>query len=367
MTAAAAPAPKKNASKSNAAKVSHAKVKLTSLSNCAGCAAKLRPDLLAELLAGLPKVSSKQVLVGYDTNDDAAVYQLSAEQAVVSTVDFFPPVVDDAYAYGQIAAANAMSDIWAMGAKALFALNLVAFPKELPTSVLKEILAGGADKAREAGIPILGGHSIQSPEPKYGLAVTGLVHPKKVLTNAGAKDGDVLVLTKPIGTGIATTGIKRGVADKQLVKLVTAQMAALNKAAGEVMVSGKFKVNALTDVTGFGLLGHLIEMARGAKHRVVLMAEQVRILPGVPELAIDGVVPGGTKTNLEHALKWVEFAGWINEPIQHILADAQTNGGLLASIPAKDIDKAFRAFDKAGVEAFVIGAVLKGKPGVTVE
>jgi selenide,water dikinase len=343
------------------------KLKLTSLSACAGCAAKLRPDLLAELLAGLPRVHAPKALVGFDTSDDAAVYQLTSQLAVVETVDFFPPVLDDPYAYGQVAAANAMSDIWAMGARALFALNLVAFPKELPLSVLKQILAGGADKAKEAGIPILGGHSIQSAEPKYGMAVTGVVHPKKVLTNAGARDGDVLLLTKPIGTGIATTAIKRDLASKQLIATVTRQMATLNKAAGEVFASGGFKVNALTDVTGFGLLGHSIEMARGAKVRVVLMAEQVRVIPGVPELAIAGIVPGGTKTNLEHARKWVKFAGWLTEPIQHILADAQTNGGLLASVPARDAGKALRALEKAKVEAFVVGAVVKGKAGVTVE
>jgi selenide,water dikinase len=355
------------ASKPRKTSTSASAVKLTSLSNCAGCAAKLRPDLLGEVLRGLPRVKSKHALVGYETSDDAAVYQLTRDLAVVETVDFFPPVVDDPYAYGQIAAANAMSDIWAMGARPLFALNIVAFPKDLPTSVLEAILAGGADKAREAGIPVLGGHSIQSPEPKYGMAVTGVVHPKKVLTNAGAKNGDVLILTKPIGTGIATTGIKRGVASEALVAQVTAQMAALNRPAGEVFASGKFRVNALTDVTGFGLLGHAIELARGAKKHLVLMAEQVRVLPGVPELAEQGVVPGGTKTNLEHAQKWVTFADWLTEPFRHILADAQTNGGLLASVPMKDADKAFRALNKAGVDAFVVGAVVTGKPGVTVE
>ncbi len=340
---------------------------LTSLSNCAGCAAKLRPDLLGELLRGLPRVKAKQALVGFETNDDAAVYQLTKDLAVVETVDFFPPVLDDPYAYGQIAAANAMSDIWAMGAKALFALNIVAFPKELPTSILKAILAGGADKATEAGIPVLGGHSIASPEPKYGMAVTGVVHPKKVLTNAGAKRGDILILTKPLGTGIATTALKRGLASDALLAQVTRQMATLNKAAGEVFASGKFKVNALTDVTGFGLLGHALEISRGAKKRVVLIAEQVRVLPGIPELAEQGVIPGGTKTNLEHAQKWVKFARWLTEPFKAILADAQTNGGLLAAVPARDADKAFRALEKAGVDAFVVGGVIDGKPGIDVE
>lgn len=340
--------------------------KLTSLSNCAGCAAKLQPQLLGELLAGLPNTKVKDALVGFETSDDAAVYRLSPTQAVVETVDFFPPVVDDPYAYGQIAAANAMSDIWAMGAKALFALNLVAFPKELPTKLLKDILAGGASKAKEAGIPILGGHSVQSPEPKYGMAVTGLVHPKKVLTNAGAKAGDVLVLTKPLGTGIATTAIKRGLASKQLVNRVTTQMATLNKSAGEVFASGKFRVNALTDVTGFGLLGHTLEMARGAKKRVVLSLERVPLMNDVAALAEQGVVPGGTKTNLAHALKGTAFPAGLPEAIQHVLADAQTNGGLLGAVPEKDLPKAFREFEKRGLEAWAIGQVLPGKPGVIV-
>ena len=259
-----------------------------------------------------------------------------------------------------------MSDIWAMGARALFALNLVAFPKELPTSILKEILAGGASKAMEAGIPILGGHSIQSPEPKYGMAVTGVVHPKKVLTNAGGKVGDVLVLTKPIGTGIATTALKRELASKALVKLVTAQMAALNKAAGEVFASGKFKVNALTDVTGFGLLGHLLEIARGARVRAVLELERVPLLPEIASLAEQGVVPGGTKTNLAHAQKGTVFPDGLPEAIKFVLADAQTNGGLLAAIPEKDLRKAMKALEKKGVEAWVIGHLVRGKAGVTV-
>lgn len=342
-------------------------LRLTQLSSCAGCAAKLRPELLGELLRGLPRVKAKDALVGYDTRDDAAVYRLTSKLAVVETVDFFPPVVDDPYAFGQIAAANAMSDIWAMGAKALFALNLVAFPKELPLSTLEAILAGGADKATEAGIPVLGGHSIQSPEPKYGMAVTGVVHPKRVLTNAGAQVGDQLILTKPIGTGIATTAIKRGKADRSLVRRVTAQMAALNKAAGEVFASGAFRVNALTDVTGFGLLGHAIELARGAKKHLVLCLEAVPILAGVAALAEEGVVPGGTKTNLEHAANWVRFPEGLPEPVRHVLADAQTNGGLLAAVPRRELPKALRALAKAKVDAWVIGEVVSKKPGVTVQ
>jgi selenide,water dikinase len=343
-------------------------VRLTQLSNCAGCAAKIRPDVLHEVLQGLPKVKKAgAVLVGFETNDDAAVYRVSATQAIVETVDFFPPVVDEPFEYGQIAAANAMSDIWAMGAKALFALNVVAFPKDQPIEVLHEILAGGADKAREAGIPILGGHSVQSPEPKYGMAVTGLVHPKKVLTNAGGRAGDALILTKPLGTGIATTAIKRGLATPALKARVTEQMARLNKAAGEVLASGRFKVHALTDVTGFGLLGHLLEVARGAALKAVLYKWQVPVMEGVPELAEQGVVPGGTKTNLEHVSKAVKFKGDLPVHVQQVLADAQTNGGLLAAVPEKQAREVLKALERAGVEAWIVGGLQKGKPGIDVE
>lgn len=341
-------------------------VKLTSLSNCAGCAAKLRPDVLGQVLSGLTSVRPKAALVGFDTSDDAAVYRLSKTQAVVETVDFFPPVVDDPYVYGQIAAANAMSDIWAMGATALFALNVVAFPKELPVKVLKAILAGGAAKAKEAGIPILGGHSVQSPEPKYGMAVTGVVHPKRVLTNAGGKPGDVLLLTKPIGTGIATTAIKRGVASKALVKRVCAQMAELNQRAGAVFASRRFRVNALTDVTGFGLLGHLWEMSRGAKARARLFVERVPIIEGIPALAEAGVVPGGTRTNLEHVAKHTRFAAGLPLAIQQVLADAQTNGGLLAAVPEKDAQRALDSLGRAGVEAWAVGTLERGPAAIEV-
>ena len=339
---------------------------LTSLSSCAGCAAKLRPDVLSQVLAGLPNVKARDALGGYETSDDAAVYRLSSSMAVVETVDFFPPVLDDPFAYGQVAAANAMSDIWAMGAKALFALNLVAFPKELPVEVLHEILAGGASKAKEAGIPILGGHSVQSPEPKYGMCVTGIVHPKKVLKNSGGKAGDVLVLTKPLGIGIATTALKRKVASESLIAQATAQMVTLNKRAGEVFASGKFKVHALTDVTGFGLLGHLLEVARGAKLRARLHAAHVPVLEEVIGLAEQGVIPGGTKTNLEHAEKGVTFPSSMPMYLKYVLADAQTNGGLLAAVAPKDMHKVVAKLIEQGVFAAVIGELVKGEPGIEV-
>ncbi len=341
---------------------------LTSLSSCAGCAAKIRPDLLAEIVSGLNTLKPKQVLVGLETGDDAAVYQLSPTQAIVQTADFFPPIVDDPFVFGQVAAANALSDVWAMGGTALFALNLVAFPKELPATVLKEILAGGADKAREAGVAIVGGHSVNSPEPKYGLSVTGTVHPKKVLRNVGAKPGDVLVITKPIGTGIATTAVKKGVAPQAMAKSVIETMTALNQKAGAVFASGKFKVNALTDVTGFGLLGHLWGMTRGSKGvEARLELERIPIITEVASLAARGVVPSGTKSNLSAVEKQVRFPAGLPEAVKHVLADAQTNGGLLAAVPAKDAKKAQALLEKAGVASWIVGGFEKGNPGILVQ
>ena len=306
--------------------------------------------------------------MGFATADDAAVYRLNTREAVVSTVDFFPPVVDDPFAYGQIAAANALSDVWAMGARPLFALNLVAFPTQaLPLKTLASILEGGQSKADEAGIPILGGHSVDDPEPKYGMAVTGVVHPRRILTNAGGRPGDVLLLTKPLGSGIATTAIKRGIASPELEANVVELMSRLNRDAGEVFASGKFPVHALTDVTGFGLLGHLAEMALGAKLRARLFLEQVPILAGVPALAEQGVVPGGTTANLEHFGAHVRFPDGLPDPIRWVLADAQTNGGLLAAVPRSGLRKAERALARARVDAAIIGELLRGRAGIDVE
>ncbi len=307
------------------------------------------------------------MLVGFATHDDAAVYRLSARQAVVSTVDFFPPVVDDPFAFGQIAAANALSDVWAMGARPLFALNLVAFPTQaLSTETLARILEGGQSKTDEAGIPILGGHSVDDPEPKYGMAVTGVVHPRRILTNAGGRAGDVLLLTKPLGSGIATTAIKRGIASPELERNVVELMSRLNRAAGEVFASGRFPVHALTDVTGFGLLGHLTEMALGAKLRARLFLERIPILAGVPALAEQGVVPGGTTANLEHFGAHVRFPDGLPDPVRWVLADAQTNGGLLAAVPRAAVRKAERALARARVDAAIIGELVRGVPGIDV-
>jgi selenide,water dikinase len=341
--------------------------RLTEFSHCAGCAAKIRKADLSLVLGRLKTRKDPRVLVGFGTHDDAAVYRLSATQAVVSTVDFFPPVVDDPYAFGQIAAANALSDIWAMGARPILALNLVAFPiKELGVGVLEAILRGGQSKADEAGIPVLGGHSIDDPEPKYGMAVTGVIHPRRILTNAGGRVGDVLFLTKPIGSGIATTAIKRGVASADLTGRVIALMSELNRKAGEVFASRRFAVHALTDVTGFGLLGHLTEVVLAARVRARLHLSQIPILAGVPALAAAGVVPGGTVSNLEHFGAEVRFPPELPRDVRLVLADAQTNGGLLAAVPARDASRAERALARAGVEAAMIGELVRGRPGIDV-
>jgi selenide, water dikinase len=315
----------------------------------------------------LPRTADPRALVGHETRDDAAVYQISEEQAVVETVDFFTPVVDDPYWFGRIAAANAFSDIWAMGARPLFALNLVGFPvNTLPLEVLGEILRGGQDAAREAGAPILGGHSIDDPEPKYGLAVTGLVHPKRVLRNVGARAGDALLLTKPLGAGIVTTAIKRGIAPEPVAARAVQVMAALNRVAGEILAHS-LAVNALTDVTGFGLLGHAWEMAEGSGVRLRLVAADVPVQAGVRELAEQDVVPGGSKANLEWVAPHVAFPDALPLADRLVLADAQTNGGLLASVPAVRAAALLRELRDAGVEAVRVGEVLPaGAPGLEV-
>ncbi len=286
------------------------------------------------------------------------MYQLSASEAIVETVDFFTPVVDDPFLFGRIAAANAFSDIWAMGAKPLFALNLVGFPVgKLPMEVLGEILRGGADAAAEAGAPVLGGHSIDDPEPKYGMAVTGLVHPEKILRNVGARPGDQLLLTKPLGSGIVTTAIKRGVAEAGLVERAVRVMAALNKRAGETLAASG-AVHALTDVTGFGLLGHAWEMAEGSGVALRLRLAAVPILEGVLALAAQEVVPGGSKANLAWVSPHVRFETAVEGPARLALADAQTNGGLLAAIARERLEAVLEALRQAGVQAAAIGEVV---------
>ena len=322
------------------------------------------------MLRDLPRSEDPRALVGHETSDDAAVYAISDDTAIVETVDFFTPVVDDPYWFGRIAAANAFSDVWAMGARPLFALNLVGFPvQKLPRDVLAAILRGGADTARDAGAPILGGHSIDDPEPKYGMAVTGVVHPQRVLRNVGARPGDRLLLTKPLGSGILSTAIKRQLATAAQIDRVTELMARLNRAAGEVLAQAATAgdVHALTDVTGFGLLGHAWEMAKGSGVALRLSAAAVPVLEGVVDLARQEVVPGGSKANVAWVEPHVRFGPGVDPALRIVLADAQTNGGLLAAVPAGRASATLTALTAAGVPAVDIGEVLVAEGESSIE
>lgn len=279
-----------------------------------------------------------ELLVGHETSDDAGVYQLTDSLAIIQTIDYFTPIVDDPYMFGQIAAANALSDVYAMGGTPKTALNIVGYPvKKLGAEILSEILKGASDKVVEAGALTIGGHSIDDQEPKFGLSVTGIVEPNKIWKNIGAKPGDVLVLTKPIGVGIMTTGIKRSVVTKEQEETVTLLMAELNKQACERLK--EFTPHAVTDVTGFGLLGHASEMARGSDVSFEIDLERVPVLDGTYELAEQGIVPGGSKSNHKWLEKDIEYGKDINIQQQLVLCDAITSGGLLIALPLEDAKK----------------------------
>lgn len=332
-------------------------IKLTHFTHGLGCACKLRPQALERVLADLPVPDDARVLVGLDTADDAAVYKLSDDTAIVQTVDFFTPIVDDPYHFGAIAATNAFSDIYAMGGRPLFALNIVGFPSNrLPMEVLREILRGAQEKAQEAGVSIIGGHTIDDTEPKFGLAVTGIIHPEKVLTNAGAKPGDVLILTKPLGLGIITTALKRGLADAETTQTAIEIMSTLNRAAAEALT--ELPVNACTDITGFGLLGHLKEMAQGSGVNVEISADSVPVLEAAKEFITANVIPGGTLNNMEYVADVVTWSPEISRTLRTLLCDAQTSGGLLISVPAEHSEKATETLLAKGVKAAkIIGQV----------
>ena len=299
------------------------------------------------------------MLVGYDTSDDAGVFQLSPDVALVQTVDFFTPMVDDPYAFGAIAAANALSDVYAMGGTPLTALNILAVPTAtLGVAVIGAILRGGAEKAAEAGVAIIGGHTVEDPIPKYGMAVTGTVHPRRVFTNAGGKAGDRLILTKAIGTGIVTTAIKHGVATPDQAEAAIASMSTLNKAAGSALA--KRGAHAATDVTGFGLLGHLHEMCRAAGVGAEIAFSAVPLLPGVLELARADEVPGGSERNLAHVAPVVTFDPALDQAQRLVLADAQTSGGLLMAVAADDGEAMHRALQAYGAPGWEIGRLVAG-------
>ena len=309
-------------------------IKLTSLSSCAGCAAKLPQDALREVLRDLPQFRNRNLLIGSSTADDAGVFRLDSKRALVQTVDFFTPIVDDPFFYGQIAATNAISDVYAMGGRPLTSLNLLGIPADkVSPQIVQQILRGGVEKAKEAKCVVLGGHTIRTTEPIYGMAVTGLVSPDKILTNADARAGDLLVLTKPLGTGIATTGIKRGLASAALAKKAIALMCRLNSVGAELAEENL--IRAAVDITGFGLLGHLTSMCRASKVSADVLPSAVpAISREIFSLIENDCVPGGTRQNLETANGNVEWTG-TPKKLRILLSDAQTSGGLLLCVPEK--------------------------------
>lgn len=311
----------------------------------------------------MPKsVPDPNLLVGLDTSDDAGVYKINDETALVQTLDFFTPIVDDPYMFGQIAAANSLSDIYAMGGKPITVMNIVGFPiSKLDKSILADILAGASDKVKESGAVLVGGHSIDDQEPKFGLSVTGTVHPERVRTNASAKPGDKLILTKPIGVGILTQAIKRDMLDQEGIDCVMEVMAALNKEAAEAM--DNYQVNACTDITGFGLLGHAMEIAEGSGTGITIERKAVPVLPKTRELAEQNIIPGGSKKNHKWLSGRIQYEN-IDDVDQVILCDAITSGGLLITVPESEAEPLLNDLKSKGVEwASIIGTVTEQNPG----
>jgi selenide, water dikinase len=334
--------------------------RLTSFSHGAGCACKLGPAQLQEVLSSLePLPVPVELLVGTDTDDDAAVYRLSEDQALVATLDFFTPIVDDPYDWGRIAAANALSDVYAMGGTPILALNIVSWPvDDLPLEMLGEVLRGGRDVAGAAGIPIVGGHSITDPEPKYGMVALGLVHPDRVTRNSEVPVGATLVLTKPLGLGMISTAIKQGRASTEMIHAAVEVMTTLNRESAEAMV--EVEAEAATDVTGFGLLGHLHEMLRASGVAARIDAGAVPFIPGATSLAREGIAAGGTRRNHAFVDPHVDW-GALDEPEQLLLADAQTSGGLL--IASTRPGKLGAALERRSVEHAAVGEVVEGPAG----
>lgn len=314
------------------------------------------PQTLSQVLRHLPVTQNPNLMVGLGTSDDAAVYKINDNQALISTLDFFTPMVDDPYLYGQIAAANSLSDVYAMGGKPLLALNIVCFPDCLPTSVLEEMLKGGADKAIEAGCIIAGGHTVRDDEPKYGLAVTGLAHPDDIISNAGAQPGDLLLLTKPLGTGIINTGIKAGLVSAEAVNMAVLSMSKLNKAASEAMLT--HGASACTDITGFGLLGHAAEMAEASGVSLHLKSKAVPLLPETMEMARMGLIPAGAYDNRNYLEGKILFHGELKPEEELVLFDPQTSGGLLISIPEARAGAVVDELKGKSVQCEAIGKVL---------
>ncbi|MFY9738881.1 MAG: selenide, water dikinase SelD [Candidatus Cybelea sp.] len=333
-------------------------IRLTELSACAGCAAKLGAAELRSVMERVSPATNAHVLVGYGDSDDAGVYLLRDDVGLVHTVDFFTPIVDDPYDFGRIAATNALSDVYAMGARPLSALNIVAFPEDLDLAILAQILEGGASVARDAGVAILGGHTIKDAEPKYGMAVTGIVDPQRIVTNAGARIDDALVLTKPLGTGILTTARKRGAIASEELDEAVAAMTTLNDRAAEAMLAAG--AHAATDITGFGLLGHAENMARASHVRLIFDSTAVPLMKRVLELIAGDVVPGGTRHNAQTHATFTNFAPSVPEEVRIALSDAQTSGGLLISIARENLARLVRELSDRSTMAAVVGEVCSG-------
>lgn len=333
-------------------------IRLTQTVKGAGCAAKLSPGDLDRALCGLDLPVDPNLLVGLDQADDAGVYRVSADLALVQTLDFFPPMVDDPFSFGQIAAANALSDIYAMGGVPKTAMNIVAFPaKTMDISVLRAVIEGGLNKLREAGVVLVGGHTVEDSELKYGLSVTGYIHPDRILTKKNLQSGDRLILTKPVGTGIVSTAIKAGLADQHLTDRVTLAMSTLNRDAA--MVMGDFQVHACTDITGFGFLGHLAEMVVDSGLGVRIIAADVPMYPEALEWAAMGLIPSGAYNNRNFRGAFVDFGPDVPQRVQDLLFDPQTSGGLLIAVAAKDAEQLVVALKAKGVDsAAIVGEVV---------
>lgn len=340
--------------------------RLTQSVQCAGCAAKIGPALLSSVLNELKQSRNPNLLVGFEWSDDAGVYKLTDDLAMVQTIDFFPPIVDDPYIFGQIAATNALSDVYAMGGKPLTAMNVVAFPiHDMDIGILKEILKGGMQKLNEANVSLVGGHSIEDKEIKYGLSVTGVIHPDKIVTNQGLRIGDNIILTKPLGTGIISTALKGGVIDSKIVEPVQESMCILNRAASEVMV--EVGVNACTDVTGFGLLVHLCKMIASSQLSVIVNSSVVPVFDGVKEFAQIGFIPAGTSRNKKFSDKIIRQNKEIPDYLMDILFDPQTSGGLLISVSEDKTDEFLKRLKARNVQfACVIGKVVSEPEGMII-
>lgn len=344
-----------------------APIRLTEMVKCAGCAAKLGPAQLSRAVKGLcdDLPADPNVLVGFGTLDDAGVYRISDRQALVQTIDFVTPLVDDPYTYGAIAVTNALSDVYAMGGRPVSALNVVCFPGDGDPEILRQILRGGLDKLTEAGAALLGGHSVDDSEIKFGAAVTGLIDPHFVLTNAGARPGDKLILTKPLGAGIITTAIKLGEAPAEAVDAAIGSMTALNRTASECVLEAG--ANACTDVTGFSLIGHLHHMATAAGVSARIDATQLPALPHALRLARLGIYPGGTDRNRAHFGNAVDLPDGIEDGLVRLLFDPQTSGGLLISVPDSRFAKLVELLNRSGVPAAIIGEIIaQGKSPIQV-